>query len=515
VFVILGNVAMADAFDPYYRWLGIPPKDQPANHYRLLAIDRFESNAEVIRDAAEQRMAHVRSYQLGPHSAQSQKILNELASAKACLLNPEKKTAYDKRLREQVRSAGPESNDSSGDMVLDPGLATALKAGQAAAPAQRAARTRPNLAAIVAAAAVAGVVLLGLVIWGVVQMRSSRDLAERKQRGEEPPAHTPTVPSKPTEVATPVAAAEPVEIPTVSGKQPPLAVAPFNEKVAKQHQANWGEYLHVPVVQTNSIGMKLALIPPGEFDMGSTPVEANQYIEEARTIDKNRVYVDWIPAEVPRHRVRITKPFCLGAYEVTQAEYQQIMGSNPSRFSLGGKEGAKVSGRDTQRHPAESVPWEEAERFCRKLSELPQERSAGRRYRLPTEAEWEYACRAGTTTRYYFGDDRASLGEFAWFRTNCSGTTQPVGGKKPNAWGLYDMCGNALEWCLDWHSQTYFAQSAPNDPAGPTSGPCHVERGGMWGSTETGCRSGARHFHVRGELYSGFRVVCDVPGSGG
>lgn len=183
---------------------------------------------------------------------------------------------------------------------------------------------------------------------------------------------------------------------------------------------------------TNSIGMKLKLIPSGEFLMGSPESE------EARDSD-----------EGPQHRVRITKPFYLGVYEVTQGEYERVTGDNPSCFSKVGTGKAKVAGQDTSRFPVEEVSWEDAVEFCRKLSDLPSERSARRVYRLPTEAEWEYACRAGTTTPLHFGTQlngrEANCDGNYPYGTDTKGTylkrTTTVGSYKANAFGLYDMHG--------------------------------------------------------------------------
>ena len=244
---------------------------------------------------------------------------------------------------------------------------------------------------------------------------------------------------------------------------------------------------------TNSIGMKLAHIEPGEFLMGSPKTDEDRVADEE-----------------PQHRVRITEPFHIGVYEVTQEEYQRVMGANPSFFCKGGRGQGEVQGLDTRRFPVESVSQECALEFCRKLSELPEEKAAGRVYRLPTEAEWEYACRAGSTTRYSFGDGSAGLGDYAWFRGNSENKTHPVGQKEPNGWGLHDMHGNVWEWCADRYGVDYYKQSAPDDPTGPRSGAAGVLRGGCWYDEAPDCRSAARGSDDPGDriLDNGFRVVC-------
>lgn len=246
---------------------------------------------------------------------------------------------------------------------------------------------------------------------------------------------------------------------------------------------------------TNSIGMKLVLIPAGEFMMGSPDSEENHNSDES-----------------PQHRVRITRPFYLGQYEVTQGEYQQVMGTNPSDFSATGTHKEKVSGQDTSRFPVEKVSWNDAVEFCRRLSQ-----KEGRTYRLPTEAEWEYACRAGTTTPFNFG----SLLNGA--EANCNGNnpygtsykgpylqrTTTVGSYRPNAFGLYDMHGNVWEWCADRYDGSYYAGSPQDDPTGPSWGLDRVRRGGSWNRIAGNCRSAYR-VNFSPELryyYQGFRVA--------
>jgi formylglycine-generating enzyme required for sulfatase activity len=178
---------------------------------------------------------------------------------------------------------------------------------------------------------------------------------------------------------------------------------------------------------TNSIGMKLVLIPAGDFHRGSSQEEI-------------KAWNDWYKAgqfdvtadDEEQHTVIITKPFYLGVYPVTQAEYENVMGENPSKFKGDGT------------RPVENVSWIDAVAFCKKLSD-----KEGKEYRLPTEAEWEYACRAGSGSRWYCGDDVAALGEYAWYPENSGKSTHPVGQKKPNAFGLYDMHGNVSQWCND------------------------------------------------------------------
>lgn len=282
---------------------------------------------------------------------------------------------------------------------------------------------------------------------------------------------------------------------------PPPAIAPFDEKTAKAHQTAWAKHLNVAVVQTNSINIKLALIPPGEFDIGSSDQEIAQLLLEAQQQKAPGRYAQHVRHEGPRHRVRITRPFQMGVCEVTQAHYQAIMGGNPSKFQ----------GDPTR--PAEQVTWHEAVEFCRRLSASPQEKAAGAVYRLPTEAEWEHACRAGTATRFSFGDAAQQLSAHAWWSENSRGQTAPVGRLRPNAWGLSDLHGNVWEWCADWHAGDYYTASPSDDPTGPESGVSRVLRGGAWDSAYPG------HFRCAYRPYAepdarvpnyGFRVVKTI-----
>lgn len=201
------------------------------------------------------------------------------------------------------------------------------------------------------------------------------------------------------------------------------------------------------------VKMDFVFIPAGEFMMGS----------EVSVLEK------------PVHRVRISRPFYMGKYEVTQGQWQAVMGNNPSKFK----------GNDDL--PVECVSWIDCQEFCKKLSE-----KVGRTVRLPTEAEWEYACRAGSTGKFCFGDAESELDDYAWYSKNSDRRTHPVGTRKPNAWGLCDMHGNVWEWCQDWHDAFYYEQSPVMDPKGPTSGSDHLWRGGAWGCFVRYCRSAYR-----------------------
>ena len=229
-----------------------------------------------------------------------------------------------------------------------------------------------------------------------------------------------------------------------------------------------------------SIGMEFKLIPAGTFIMG----EGDQ-----------------------AHEVTLTKAFRIGVHEVTQAQYEQVMRDNPSKFK-------------SANNPVGRVRWADAVKFCRKLSELPAEKEAGNVYRLPTEAEWEYACRAGTTTKFSFGDDESELGDYGWYDDSAikgegglpSPDTYPVGEKQPNAWGLYDMHGNVDEWCQDWFGD--YPSGSVTDPSGSPSGSYRVNRGGSVRVPAKNCRSAYRGRATLQARYCciGFRVCLSPSG---
>jgi len=236
--------------------------------------------------------------------------------------------------------------------------------------------------------------------------------------------------------------------------------------------------------------LELVGIPTGEFEMGSD--------EETKD-------------EQPVHHVRITQPFLLGKTTVTQAQWWSVMGTLPWYGRDNMTEGPQVA--------ASYVSWCDAVEFCTRLTQLEQASAtpaSGRRYRLPTEAEWEYACRAGTKTRFSFGDDETRLGEYAWFDDNAEKAGQDfahqVGRKRPNPWGLHDMHGNVQEWCRDGYDAHYYANSPAADPPGSAAAcMARVVRGGSWNCRAAACRSAFRYFNFPASRTRslGFRVVAD------
>jgi len=229
---------------------------------------------------------------------------------------------------------------------------------------------------------------------------------------------------------------------------------------------------------TNSIGMELVLIPAGKFKMGSPSGEVGRYRNE-----------------IPMHYVTIEKAYYLGKYEVTQKQWSEVMGDNPSNFN----------GDDL---PVEGVSWYDVQDFVNKLNE----REGTDKYRLPSESEWEYAIRAGTNTQYSFGDNASDLEDYAWYSYNSGKKTNPVGQKQPNPWGLYNMHGNVFEWVQDkWHNDYY---GAPLFGQAWESGSesYRVVRGGNWYFSAGGCRSASRNYFPSDVRINsvGFRLLQEI-----
>jgi serine/threonine protein kinase/formylglycine-generating enzyme required for sulfatase activity len=320
--------------------------------------------------------------------------------------------------------------------------------------------------------------------------------------------------SAPSPVAGPKAAVRPFDKDAL--------VAPFDESQAKAAQQKWADRLKTPVDMTNTIGLQLRLVPAGEYRMGAD---------------------DGAEFQKPEHTVRITHAFYLGTYEVTRGQFARFVAGNHqfktrAERSKGG--GWKLDNNSDKRaiwdgkhpftwrapgfpqddsHPVVNVSWDDAEEFCAWLSKVE-----GKTYRLPTEAEWEYACRAGTTTGRYNGRgaiteianfaDASTKEKFrAWGGGDSSDGylyTSPVGQFRPNSFGLYDMLGNALEWCHDWYDDNYYKTSPEQDPPGPQGNKSHSVRGGAF----TGNGAAGSRWHWSTDHHApdcGFRVVCEIP----
>lgn len=308
--------------------------------------------------------------------------------------------------------------------------------------------------------------------------------------------------------------------------EPPLAELRKAATGAENAEVRWRAQLLLAAPSRKSIttGLELLLIKAGEFQMGSTANEGNRHADETL------------------HKVRISRPFYLGKFEVTQAEYRAVMKTSPSWFAESGGGQAKVAGLDTTRYPVERVSWFDAAAFCNELSRLDGFRPyykltnvepvgesikyakvavlGGYGYRLPSEAEWEFACRAGTATAYHYG------GPTNGARANLKGVTSMggyggvvvgpnlqrttvVGSYDANAFGLCDMHANVGEWCQDWYDKDYYANSPAVDPPGPDAGERRTWRGGSWLLNESSCRSATRAWHTSDERkdYLGFRIA--------
>ncbi|MEL6105982.1 MAG: SUMF1/EgtB/PvdO family nonheme iron enzyme [Planctomycetota bacterium] len=268
-------------------------------------------------------------------------------------------------------------------------------------------------------------------------------------------------------------------------------------------QEAWAQHLGVPPRWTNSVGMEFCLIPPGEYLMGST----QEIIDEEIAGDGREPMWDRYRSEGPQHVVQITEPFYLGRHEVTQAQYRSVTGGNPSYFQPSGGGDKWIQDVDCDSLPVESVSWIDAIGFCQQLSQLEKHpinyhkdgeefRMTGTGYRLPTEAEWEFACRAATVTRWSCGE-KDGLKQHAYWVGNSPRRPSPVGTLSPNALGLHDIHGNVFEWCFDYYDEAYYANELDpsSNPTGPETGLRRVYRGGSWWQRKSQTRSAFRGHH--------------------
>jgi formylglycine-generating enzyme required for sulfatase activity len=432
------------AFDPYHEWLGISPDEQPPNYYRLLGIRDVETSPSVIEHAADQRMLHIRTFQNGRHAAASQQLLNEIAQAKLCLLNPESKAGYDARLK-------------ADQAVHHHPIAAADKPPRLKTNGQNSIRAKNTGAtALVVVLGGAGLLVAALLLWlGAIVMSGGQ-------------------PQGPDARTAALAADKTVEAPgkTTVSQQSTNSHPTINGADVTRPPSKAGE-----VREFTDLQLEFCWCPPGSFKMGDAKAKVD---------------------------VTLSKGFWLGRTEVTQGSWTAVMGTTPWSDQKKVKDGSG--------YPAVYVNWYEAREFCRKLTERERRsgRSTGWKYDLPTQAQWEYACRAGTETVYSFGDDTGQLGEHAWFEGNAKRVGQhyahAVASTRANLWGLHDMHGNAHEWCRDRH-----VDQLPGgvDPEGNGKSEKRVFGGGSWNSRAQRCRSASRISSAAEfrDISLGFRVA--------
>ena len=480
-------------FDPYHKWLGIPPKDQPPNHYRLLGVELFEPDPDVIDAAVEQKMLFVNQCAMGSHVEHSQRLLNELSLARVCLLNPTQKARYDAELSERLarpstgRTRDRKTPERSQGFVERTPKATLL------AP--------PKTHAWIIVSGVGFCLAVGIwCFWTPfksepvvekVTINSNplnralalpgRDLAsstvDTSNEQSAPLNHHPSEGGERTDVA--IVAPDSAGPKLTNESEIVVATDQQITEDAQTTQKIWARQLKTSVAITNGIGMELMLIPPGKFKMGSPAGEEGREQHEEQVI------------------VTLTEPFYVGKTEVTQGQWFAVMKTEPWKDQDDVKEGAN--------YPATFVSWDDTQVFCDKLSKIE-----SATYRLLSEAEWEYSCRAKSNTRFGFGDDASQLIQHAWVGANAAEVNvnyaHGVAYKTPNAFGLHDMHGNVWEWCQDGYRQQL---PGGDNPAVSAVDSNRLGRGGSWLDSADTCRSASRGVSESNSKNSalGFRVA--------
>lgn len=517
-------------FDPYHIWLGIPPDRRPPTHYELLGIRPDETNVDVINAALIRQSAYVRNFQKGKHTDDATRILNELSAANVCLTDPALRSAYDATLgKAELAVPAPRENSSRPQLGATRPVADRpqpANSGLAASPlsdppasfdaGRQSTGNRPRRRMALwrrpAAWGAAGVVAFVVIAFGLFPLlRSSTGSAQimlsdpqadlqvyvdgQRVRQEDlarplslaPGNHVLEVTGAQIEsvqqtftiargdrAVIPVTISPLRPVPGERPTQPSVSLKPGSVGKGKGVGHEWKD---------NDLRMTLLWCPPGTFGMG-TPRATN----------------DESPVDVT-----LSRGFWLGKFEVTQGEWQQLMGTTPWQGEADVQEGSDYA--------ACFVSWDDAVRFCETWTAV--ERTAGRlgsaeEFRLPTEAEWEYACRSGAATTYCFGNDDTRLGEFAWFDQNALRVGERyahwVGQKTANGWAYHDMHGNVWEWCSDAYDSKL---AGGRDPTGPSFGASRVHRGGSWHFEAGFCRSAVRRASSPGhrDFNLGFRVA--------
>jgi sulfatase modifying factor 1 len=545
-------------FDPYHIWLEISPDEQPPTPHRLLGIALDETDKEIIREAALQRNAFIRQFSLGKQGKIAERLLNEIAAARDNILAGKVQTAVETPLAVEtpiepvVEKVNPSTATPVSPILVADREPLAQQETQSIAagwstfqPTKKPRREVPK--EIWKRPAVIGVSVVGVIGVFVLVIslmfsgdaepvvsntagRISAEMAVEKADAEKAAAVSAALDkgdwkavlslypnnseglrmkAVADKAATDKAVAEKAAMEKAAMEKAAMEKAAMEkaamekaamekaamekaamekaamEKAAMEKAAMEKAAILARAPITNTIGMKLKEIPAGTFLMGSPSDETGREDNETQ------------------HPVTISKAFYMQTTEVTQGQWKAVMGTEPWKGEQYVKEGPN--------YPATYVSWNDAIAYCKKLSE-----KEGKTYRLPTEAEWEYACRAGTKTAWSFGDDEKALGDYAWYRENAYDIDEryahQVELKKPNAFGLYDMHGNVWEWCHDYFEEDYYKQSPEQDPRGLASGSFRVFRGGSWYYDSRGTRSA---FRLRGgagyrNRFNGFRLVREL-----
>ncbi len=570
-------------FNPYHKWLGIPAKEQPPSHYRLLGVSPSESDGDVISASADQRMNYLYQFTKGEHAADAQRVMDEIARASMCLLDPIQRKAYDASLR-----AKSQFHSAPTAMISKPAT-TPIAIDEADTSYKPRGKDRSvlyfwlwNLTLLIA------VVVLGVII--IIRRQQANEPGNAPDDaaiaagdtdgdltdGSNPDGgsilgpstnvdtNQPSTPDNDTNTAGNVATnggnsgnrtggntprtlgpgrmsptqpqppndpdddppttvvdlppKPPAEMASPPQAQPPVTLTyPSDTVTVQQAQAEWAEFMEWSVEHENSIAMPMVFIPPGEFEMGG-------WTGNDRTAQTQQVL--------------ISHPFALSRHEVTQFEWRRVMGDDaePSYYSFTGEGSSAVRGLGTNHFPMESITWFEALQFCNALSRMesleeyyvlefdsgpngPVAVSAtiagGQGYRLPTEAEWEFACKAGSDAAFDFGE--VDIANADALNSSLAGIarTCEVESFAPNAFGIHDLHGNVWEWCFDWFDQFPLPADAPIvDPTGPEASlySARLIRGGSHVSEPTRSTSTSRGFAEPGVSRSdiGLRVARTI-----
>ena len=534
--------------DPLHKWLGIPPSEQPPHHYRLLGIDLFESDSDVIDSGAQRQMSHVRTYALGPNKEASQTLLNQLAAARVALLNPATKKQYDQILRQEIvvqTDTGQQKTNIPVDSVDGDFSGSSPHSERAAAEPVPAINSLScpncNVLLTVAKNYFGQEVQCSHCHATLLTSPDGRELQVQTQT----PKVTPTTPHFAFEKSSPIAnrnsprirtkrtkkrRSKPTVLLTITSISVLICVSVFLYMLFRGHLTENGLASGISKdrrqqnsssrnttnnrrsAQKNASKKDLRKTPSLSHSQAATQQNSNrngfraasgQQISDAGQLDGSNPKLTTLNAEsvlmdsggdggtaaslpnpiemrfivIPAgefvmgsgpgaQRVTLTRAFEMGIHEVTQAQFESVMNENPSQVK-------------SPELPVEQVSWEQASIFCQRLSASQEAKENGYQYRLPYEAEWEYACRAGRSSKTQFRNEVTDLNDIAWFSSNSNNTPHPVGTKQANAWGLHDMLGNVSEWCMDWKG-TDKPTTAATDPHGPAIGTARINRGGSW-----------------------------------